>query len=68
MIATRQDSFQPVILTLQTQHEVDALHAIFDNPRIRRAMGFENPLHQVLQNFRSMSSVAIFGRVNNLLQ
>lgn len=61
-----QPQFKPVLLTLETQHEVDAVSAIFDYSRITSAVGLKTPW-MALEKFKSPAYLALYEKLSSTL-
>lgn len=59
-------AFAPVILTLETQAEVDAIYAVLNHARLCDALGFESE-YKHLFPFKSVEADNIHIKINKLL-
>ena len=60
-------AFEPVILTLETQAEVDALYTLINHFRISNTVGLGNVSEGILQPFRDSAHCSELHRALGLL-
>lgn len=65
---TPEPKFEPVILTLETQAEVDAIYAVINHSSISDAIGLGDCEIGILKPFRSMRAAVLHGALNNLIK
>ncbi len=68
MEASRKEP-EPVILTLESQNEIDQLHSLFNNPSIQKAVGLPFKSYEVLEKYRNEeASHLLHVKLNNLIE
>lgn len=60
--------FNPVTLTLETQHEVDAIFAVLNNAYLTNALDLPYSCHEPLLPFRSPEYATLHKAVEKLLR
>ena len=70
MKATREtkEQFIPVVLTLETQEEVDAIFALLDNSTVTNAIGLSGQCYESLLNYKTNKANIIHGNLNKILK
>ena len=66
--AEPKQEFVPVIVTLESQEEVDALFVVGNHPRVLRTLPGLNYLWQTLQPFASSKKRDLYGDLNTIIK